>query len=569
MRRFPILLTLYTLVQSLFFSLNAQSVDLQPPLNIPIYLSGNFGELRSTHFHAGIDLKTQGVVGKSVFAVNSGYVSRFKVQDGGYGHVIYITHDNGYVSVYGHLNEFYPELETFLKEEQYKRKSNEVDVFPDKEAFPIYKGQKIAVSGNTGHSGGPHLHFELRNSSQVPLNALRYNLPIKDTISPKFMRLVVYNYFDTTTYTAFDKKIYKVFGKNTDFKILKPIDVGKNFAFGTEVYDFLNGSLNKCGVYSLKFYFDDTLIYSFKIDEISFAETHYIKSHLDYAEKTLNKRNVHRLYHEPNNKLSIYNEIVNNGILELKDTLIHNAKVIAADAYGNKSHLSFLVYRQNTLDDPKKDTGNVFVKYKEGITYENDVFNIKIPPLSLYADAWLSYLTLPSNNSYYSDIHIIGDELVAVDNYPTLKLKVTKPLNYLLPDKLVVVKLNDKGIVVSEGGQWNNGFVEAKISGFGKYALAADTIAPKIISLSFKNRGWYAAKDVISFKISDDLSGIKTYNGYINGKWVLFEYDPKINLLFYKVDAERLEHSKLPQNLEIYVLDERNNMGKYQGEFYY
>jgi murein DD-endopeptidase MepM/ murein hydrolase activator NlpD len=569
MQRIAIIVGLIGLFQFKFINTFSQALHIESPLNIPLYLSGNFGELRSTHFHAGIDIKTQGVTGKPVFAIQKGYISRIKVQTGGYGHSIYIMHDNGYTSVYGHLQEYYPELEAYLKNEQYRLKSFEVDLFPEKNLFEVEAGQQIAVSGNSGSSGGPHLHFEIRNSKQVPLNGLTFNLPIKDTIPPKFVKLAVYNSFDETTYTSNEKSFYTVEGSKGDYKIKEALPISNTCTFGVEVYDFLNGSNNKCGVYKLDFFIDDTLIYSFTIDKISFSETKYIKSHLDYAEKVLNKRNVHKLFLEPYNKLGIYNEIKNRGIVSISDTLYHNARILAADVYGNASKLTFKFYNKGESNIVPRDTGNFFVPYNEGINYTNDVFSIKIPPYGLYSSKWLGYFILPSDNNYYSDIHFIGDELIAVNKYPELTLKATKGLNNIPTDKLVIAKINDSGELSSEGGSWNSGSVTASVSGFGKYVIVADTLPPEIKKLSFKNEAWYASNDIISFKISDNLSGIKTYNGYIDDQWVLFEYDSKNELLFYRIDAHRLVRSKSKHKLNIFVLDDRNNLQKFESSFYY
>ena len=569
MSKIPILTALIGLFCVQVINTYSQHLDIESPLDIPLFLSGNFGELRSTHFHAGIDLKTQGETGKPVFSILKGYVSRFKVQEGGYGHAIYITHENGYTSVYGHLQEYYPELEAYLKSEQYRRKSFELDIYLEKDEFIVSEGMQIGVSGNTGRSGGPHLHFEIRDSRQVPLNVLKFNLPIKDTISPKFKKLVVYNGFDANTYTSTSKNIYPLLGSNRKYKLSQSIPVSNRFTFGVEVYDYLNGSQNKCGVYELELFFDDSLIFSFTIDQISFTETRYIKSHLDYAEKKLNKRNIHKLFREPNNKLSIYNEVLRNGLLSVSDSLPHKALVRATDIYGNESSLAFSVYYDEQLNRTKADSGNVFIPFDKGVLYENDLLAFEVKPYGIYSNKWLNYLLLHSDGKYYSDIHLIGDELVAVNKYPELALKVTESLSSLNPDKLVVAQIDEKGELKSEGGRWDNGFVSAKVSGFGKYVVAVDTVAPEITPLSFKNGGWYAANDIISFNIIDELSGIKTYNGYIDKNWALFEYDAKSDLLFYRIDAKKLTRSKSEHEVEVFVLDERNNLQKFEGFFYY
>lgn len=569
MHRITIRAIFLTIFLSIVINSFSQPFEVHPPLKIPLLLSGNFGELRGTHFHAGIDIKTQGVTGIPVYTAAKGYVSRFKVQSGGYGHAIYITHENGYTSVYAHLDEFYPELENYLKEEQYRRKTFEIDVYTEKNQFPVTAGQQIGLSGNTGRSMGPHLHYEIRNSNQVPQNVLKYKLPVKDTISPKFRKLAVYNHIDTITFSSLHKMLFTTTGKGGNYTVSSKIPVNGYTAFGVEVYDYLNGSNNKCGIYDLQFLIDSVLIYSFVVENISFNETRYIKSHLDYAEKKVNKRNVHKLFREPNNRLSIYKTILNSGLIQISDTLEHAAQIITRDVYGNASTLNFTLVFDPSVKNSRADTGMVFVPFDKGITYKNEVFSITIPPNALYSNKWLTYFILPESNGYFSEIHLIGDEYVPVNKYPELSIKVTKPTGAVAAQKLVLAKFNEDGTLKSEGGHYNNGEVTARISGFGKYVVAADTIAPKIIPVSFKSGSWYAPNNTISFEISDELSGIKTYNGYIDGEWVLFEYDAKSDLLFYTIDKERLARTKGKHNLKLYVLDERNNLQKFEGEFYY
>ncbi len=545
-----------------------QANSIHSPVDIPIYLAGNYGELRSTHFHAGIDIKTNSETGHKIYSVQAGYVSRIKVQTGGYGHALYITHPSGLVSVYGHLQEYYPELEAYLKQMQYKNKSYTVDLYLEKDQFPVSMGQFVALSGNTGSSMGPHLHLEIRNSSQVPQNVLKYNLPIKDTIAPKFKSLVVYNQIDPITFSSSDKKVYTVSGTIDKYYINEPIKVGKSVAFGAEVYDYLNGSGNKCGVYTLKFKLDDDELFAFTVDNISFGQTGYIKSHMDYAEKRLNKRNVHKLFHEPNNLLSIYSTIVNQGLVSLEDSLIHQCEIQANDVYGNTSTLAFSIYKTSTDVAVPADTGMVFLPFNKETVFSDEGIELDIPENSLYSSKWFSYYSIPSVN-YLTNVQSVGDETVPFKSYPTLKLAIAEDRFVSDYDKLIIARVNDEGELSSEGGQWRNGFVETKINSFGKFVVVADTNAPEIVPLSFKDGGWYASKDIISFKVADDLSGIKTYNGYIDGNWVLFEYDAKSDLLFYSVDKERLASIKEKHKLELFVMDDRNNVRNYTGYFYY
>lgn len=553
-----------------FHAVFSQQFHIQSPVDFPIFLSGNFGELRSTHFHAGIDIKTYGEVGKKIRSIEKGYVSRVRIQAGGYGHAVYITHPNGYTSVYGHLNEFYPELEAFTKKHQYAKKSFEVDIYPEKDQFIVSRGQFIGLSGNTGRSGGPHLHLEIRDENQVPLNGLKFGLPIADSTRPVFKNLAVYNNINGNTFETKQKMILPVTLKNGVFRPAGSVEYTGNIAFGVEVYDFLDGSANQCGVYQLQLFIDNELLFESTIDKISYNETSYIRSYCDYGEKLYSGKSIHRLFIEPNNRLSVYTPLFANGLYSSDTNKVADVNIVAIDVYGNKSVLAFKLIK--SAAEPSSvpfDSSLTFVNYKTAFTFENEIYRFHIPSDALFSNKFVSCRIQASAKDYLSDFFMVGNELTPVNKYPKLSLKIPELSKNFDVQKMLVVRVDTTGKKISEGGRFESGWIVANVNGFGKYAIAIDTVKPVIEPVSFRTNSWYTTNDILSFRISDELSGIKTYNGYINEKWVLFEYDEKTKTLFYKIDSERLTRSKTAHELKLFVMDERNNVQNFSGKFYY
>nr|MDA3822039.1 M23 family metallopeptidase [Bacteroidales bacterium] len=253
-----LLLFLFNVISSTIFS--QAKVDFRPPLDIPLILSGNFGELRSDHFHSGIDIKTQGITGHKVFAVDSGYVSRIKVQAGGYGKALYINHPSGYTTVYGHLSDYNLKIGNFVRDQQYNKESHSVDIYLKPGDIIIQKGELIALTGNTGSSAGPHLHFEIRKANkQIPVNALFFNLPIKDDIHPVFKKIAFYPRDEKAEINNSNEVLQLDLTVRKDtFRISnkKELKVFGSIGIGVEIYDYLNGSRNRCGIFSLELILD-------------------------------------------------------------------------------------------------------------------------------------------------------------------------------------------------------------------------------------------------------------------------------------------------------------------------
>ena len=503
----------------------------QSPMDIPLYLAGNFGELRTNHFHAGIDIKTQGVEGKKIYASADGFISRIKIQHGGYGKAIYIDHPNGYTTVYAHLKSFSPKIDSFVKKKQYESESFTLDWYPESNQILVKKGEIIAFSGNTGGSAGPHLHYEIRETkSEHALNALLFGLPVKDNIKPTIRGIRIYPMDDESTVNSQPKAIYLQTIKNQDKLQLSSIPVvSKKIGFGIETLDKINGSGNRCGIYKILLKIDQKIVFEQKMDNVPFEESLYLNAHTDYHYKKTQNKWVHKSYIEPNNHLSIYKTSEQNGIINFDKPGLYNLEYIVTDVAGNTTKLKFQVKAKPLINFAKKPLHKNFAKkmmYHHENEYSSKGFLIQIPDNALYNDINFKYHTQPHPKIRWSDIHYAHSDLTPLHKSAEIYIKCDFP-STIPENKLLAIRKTSKGKVKVHVGEYAVGYYSFKTKYFGGFYIFHDTIPPKIKPLNI-----YDGKDIrfqkkFDFRISDNLAGVKTYNCYIDDKWVLMEYDPK------------------------------------------
>ena len=548
-----------------------KDIDLSPPVKIPIFLAGNFGELRAGHFHAGIDIKTYGSIGQPIYSVADGYVSRINISSGGYGNALYITHTNGLTTVYGHLDRFTERIANYTLKQQYKKRSFEIDMYLTPGQLPVSKDELIAYSGNTGYSGGPHLHFEVRTSSdQVPQNVLLYGFDIKDTIPPQLKQIFIYQKSDTNSNVTLTKKAYALKPGKTDtyqVKYPSPIPIPSTFAIGIEGYDYLNQSLNRCGIYSFDLRLDNQPVFAFQIDEVPFSITRDINSHMDYAEKKVNKISVHKLFREPQNRLNLYTHNEAKGVINIHDSLEHKITITAKDIYGNTSMLEFQVQRNGKSTAPMLDSSWLFASSYRPLEINAPQFNMTIPSKGLYTDALLSYSCQTDSMGQLKEIAVLP-EYTPFRNAATIRLKIPQGLRHISSDKLLIARINENQQLENEAGKVTEGWIETTIRQLGRFCITADTIPPLIKVMNFHQGVNYKENQEISFEITDNLSGIESYNGYIDNKWVLFRYDAKNDALYYTIDSYLFKTGQ-KRELKLYVMDKKNNMSVFTSYFIY
>lgn len=561
-----ILFSLNAFGQQIFSTSKYPLVDFRSPLDIvPPSLSGSFGELRANHFHSGIDYRTNQREGYPVYAIADGYISRLRVQNSGFGLALYINHPNGYTSVYGHLQRFGPKIAQQAKLIQYQKKSYEIDEFPNAQFLPVRKGDVIAYTGNSGSSGGPHLHFEIRDTkTEATINPQLFGLEIPDNIPPVIYAMYIYRLNKKPFNEFVPKQYFQVTGGRGSYQLNKvsTINLSGEVGFGIITTDKHNGKSGTNGVYSITLELDGRPVYTSALEKFFFENSKAINSHIDYPTYVNTRRSIQKSFVDPGNPLNIYYNLVNNGKIEFTDGKLHQLKYTVTDSKGNKSTLTFNVQADakafiNTAEPAK----GAFYSYATSNEFNTEEIKVIIPKGSLYNDLNFAYKRFPKPAvNAYSAVHQIHNNLSPLHAGFELWIKADSTLNRHIGKALIVNTARS-----SQGGYFENGYVKAKPRSFGSYFIAVDTIPPTITPVNIANGKSMNGISKMSFKIRDNLSGIKNFNGYIDGRWVLMEFDAKSASLWHTFD-ERTAPGK--HTLEVIVTDMKDNNRNYSITFY-
>ncbi len=526
-----------------------RSASFLAPFDFTHFLSGNFGELRSNHFHAGLDFKTQGVVGKPIRAVADGSIVRARVQYGGYGRALYVLHDNGYMTVYGHLERFPATVDSLIRVEQYATECYVVDVDFEPGMFKVKHGEVLAWAGNSGYSFGPHLHFELRSRDGEELYnpMFFYKSLFTDTCPPVAQAIAVYPREGAGILCGGAESLAC---KVVNAAVADTLEAWGKVGFGIKAVDYMSGTHNKYGVYEIELFVDDSLRFSSRMDNVSFSENRLINAWADYTRLSDGKGWFLRSFLLENNPLRALQADAARGWVNICEERLYKVEYRLRDMHGNKGGCSFVV-----RGVPAELSSLVSQGYHLRWCLTNKVvgwgFSLTIPRGALFEDACV--MVRDSVTAKGSPVYILGDKKIPLWSNAKLELEIS---SHLLPfaDKCYIERVAAKGGSSVGGKRSDDGFIVAEISVLDKYAVAVDTLAPVLKPVNEKQWG---KKGKVVFTLADKESGLSSYKCYIDGRFVLFEYCSKDKKL--ACDLKREKVARGVRTLKIVAVDNVGN----------
>lgn len=548
------------------------NLDLFPPMKIDLILAGNFCEMRSNHFHTGLDIKTKGVEGQKLYAIEDGYISRIRVSPWGYGNAIYIQHNNGLTSVYAHCKKFPKFIDSLVYEIQKSYESYVIDKNVLELRIPIKKGELIGYSGNSGSSSAPHLHFEIRETKTEhainPLLFKCYQKLIKDTTKPTVKGVKFY---------AISKKGYLIPGKEKYFyvKLVKgklvvnngePINIDEllvensYIGIGLHALDQLDGAYNWCGIYNAKLYKDNVLIHEQKTEYMDFSVNRFMNTHQDYRAFKNQRKHIHKQFTNKINPLPIYP--LNGGKIEVEKRN-GTYKLSVYDVHQNNIELSFNVEsKTDSLAKNPFDHSNKYI-YPDTVNYIlKDNFQVLFESVSFYEPLEIHYrkTLADSNSNFLSNLYSFTDYGIPVQKKYDVRIKLPQQYNQLPTNKLAIVYLDNKKRVNYVGGHYIDGWVEGRVRAFGKFTVMIDTLSPIITPLDYNEGKTITKYRTLELSITDNLSGVMTYKAFINNHWVLMVYNRKKRKYVIPLNSRSKVHLKKGSNeIKIKAIDSKNN----------
>lgn len=546
----------------LFLSQSAtnQLASFIPPVQGTMQLTGTFGELRGNHFHAGLDIR--GAVGRPIYAIADGFVSRILVSVSGYGQALYLEHPSGHTSVYGHLNSFRDDIQEFVRERQYQDESFLLDESPSELKFPVKQGDLIGYIGQRGYVSGPHLHFEIRDTkSERVLNPMNFGISVPDGRRPLVNSLRAYTLNERGRVLSGEDRRLKSLGRGKYTLYVDTLEVDHGIvAFGVKAYDQQDARPNRNGIYSLSMWQDSTLRFSYSMDQFLGAQTRYLNAHLDYEQQRQKNSWFQRSFVLPGNALDFYETDDQRGLIHLSPGESSRVRFSITDHRKNTSELEFIVKRSADAPLLQNPVYTYYLPYDEESLIEDAEVRAHFPEGALYEDLYLDYDYLPeSSNGLYAAVHRFHSSITPIHRYYDLHIQPTRLPDYLR-DKAIIAHCEDGRDPVSYGGEWTEeGRLRAPVRTFGNFTIMADTIPPTIEVERFSSnmRGWSS----FSFRLKDNFPtagkarGLR-FRAEVDGKWILMEYNGRKRRLYHDFDG-RIPSGK--HELVLRVMDDRGN----------
>ena len=537
--------------------------DFISPLDIPLDVSGSFGELRSNHFHSGLDLKTQQKEGLPVYAVGDGYISRIKISTYGYGKAIYITHPNGYTTVYGHLQKANGAIENYIKKTHYAQKSFEIELFLKPNELPVKQGEVIAFSGNSGGSGGPHLHFEFRETtSEKTVNPLffGFNKLAEDKHAPVVQSVMVYP-MDSTIVNKSQRPIPVSINKQADGSYLaaKVIANGK-IGFGINAFDYCTNLYNKNGLYKINAYLNGVLYYQFEIEKFAFDESRYINNFIDYEHFKASNQRVQKLFHHSPYPLSVLKSNKNNGIINTQPNANYNFRIELFDFHENKTVINIPIeFGVQPVSLTKKEQKTpYFLKAKNEHNYSKDNISVYIPENTFYDDFYLDF-------DVKDNVLTLHNSSVPVHKNMTITFDNVQGLTEEQLQKSFIASVSGPSLSYNKSTRKGTTF-KTYTKNLGKFKIAQDSIPPRIYNVNFVEGKNLKNQSTLSVFISDNLSGIDSYNAYLNEEWILMEYDYKTKKLVHQLSDGKFKEGR--NDFKVIVIDNMQNSTTFESYFF-